>query len=83
MDEPTMKKLYKYNMSFDKDEEHTPTSCKCKQEHLESWAGFGLCLMLMLLYMVSMLCLLQYDEALQMSCNDVHFEKLSKGLFPF
>jgi hypothetical protein len=83
MDEPTMKRLYEYNMSFDKDEEHTSTSRKHKQKHPECWGGFGLRLMLMLLYTVSMLCLLRYDEALRITWNDVHFEQLSKGLFPF
>jgi hypothetical protein len=58
MDELTMKKLYKYNISFDKDEEYTSTSHKHKLEHSRCWAGYGLWLMVMLLYDVSMLCLL-------------------------
>jgi hypothetical protein len=58
MDEPTMKKLYKFNMAFDKDKEYTSTTCKRKQEHPNCWAGFGLWLMLMLLYTISMLCFL-------------------------
>jgi len=70
MDEPTMKKLYKYNMSFDKDEEHTSTSRKRKQEHPECWAGFGLRLDAHVFYIrSSMLCLLRYDEALRMTAK--------------
>jgi hypothetical protein len=65
MDEPTMKKLYEYNMSFDPNEELAPKSRKRKQEQPECWAGFGLRLMLMLLYVISVLCLLRYDEALK------------------
>lgn len=77
MDEPTMKKLYEFNMLFEKkDEEHTSTTRKRKQEHPECWATFGLRLMLMLLYTVSMLCLLRYDEALRITWADVHFENL-------
>lgn len=79
-----MKKLYEYNMSFDKEEEYTSTSRKHKLEHPGCWAGYGLRLMLMLLYAVSMLCLLRYDEALKMTWADIHFEDLPSGArYPF
>jgi len=83
MDEPTMKKLYEFNMAFDKDKEYTSTTRKRKHEHPECWAGFGLRLMLMLLYTISMLCLLRYDEALRITWADVHLEYLAKGRLPF
>lgn len=83
IDEPTMKKLYEYNMSFDENEEHSSTSRKRKSDHPECWAGFGLRLMLMLLYTVAMLCLLRYDEALKITWADVVFEALPKGRYPF
>jgi hypothetical protein len=83
MDEPTMKKLYEYNMSFNRDEELAPNSRKRKHDHPECWAGFGLRLMLMLLYVVSMLCLLRYDEALKITWADVHFEYISNSTNPY
>jgi hypothetical protein len=84
MDEPTMKKLYEFNMSFEQeDTPYTSTSRKQKQEHPKCWATFGLRLMLMLLYTMSMLCLLRYDEALRITWADVHFENLQNGPFPF
>ena len=74
MDEPTMKKLYTFNKTFDPNEEHTSQPRKRKQEDQHCWAGYGLRLMLMLLYCVSMLCLLRYDEALKITWADVSFE---------
>ncbi|KAF7983643.1 hypothetical protein HWV62_20590 [Athelia sp. TMB] len=74
MDEPTMKKLYTFNKTFDPNEEHTLQPRKRKQEDQHCWAGYGLRLMLMLLYCVSMLCLLRYDEALKITWADVSFE---------
>ncbi|KAJ7683605.1 hypothetical protein B0H14DRAFT_3101642 [Mycena olivaceomarginata] len=38
-------------------------------------------MMLQLLYIVSMLCLLRYDEALRITWQDVHFEPLENGGF--
>ena len=83
MDEPTMKRLYEYNMSFDPNKELEPNSRKCKQEHPKCWVGFRLRLMLMLLYVVSMLCLLWYDEALKITWADVHFEEIGDSAIPF
>lgn len=78
-----MKKLYEYNMSFDRNEELAPNTKKQKQDHPECWAGFGLRLMLMLLYVTSMLCLLRYDEALKITWADVHFEEIRNSTVPF
>ncbi|KZP29095.1 hypothetical protein FIBSPDRAFT_908422 [Athelia psychrophila] len=74
IDEPTMKRLYLFNSTFDPHEEHTSQSRKRKQEDPHCWAGYGLRLMLMLLYCISMLCLLRYDEALKITWADVSFE---------
>ncbi|KAF7983637.1 hypothetical protein HWV62_20578 [Athelia sp. TMB] len=75
VDEETMKRLYTFNMKFPQDEVPTATSRKRKLEEPECWAGYGLRLMLMLLYCVSMLCLLRYDEALRITWDNVTFGK--------
>ncbi|KZP02068.1 hypothetical protein FIBSPDRAFT_906191, partial [Athelia psychrophila] len=66
--------LYTFNNTFDPNEEHTSQPRKRKQEDQHCWAGYSLRLMLMLLYCVSMLCLLRYDEALKITWADVSFE---------
>ncbi|KAG1748444.1 uncharacterized protein EDB91DRAFT_1235730 [Suillus paluster] len=43
-------------------------------ENPSEWAGFLLCMMLYLLYLLSMLCLLHYDEALWITWADVTFQ---------
>lgn len=83
MDEPTMKRLYEFNMSFDPNAERAPISRKQKAEDPSCWAGYGLRLMLMLLYVLSMLCLLRYDEALRITWANVHFESIPNSLYPF
>ncbi|KAJ6598544.1 hypothetical protein B0H10DRAFT_2324218 [Mycena sp. CBHHK59/15] len=65
MDEPTMKKLWTYNT---------------QHEHPEDWAGHSVRMMLQLLYIVSMLCLLRYDEALRITWQDVQLEQLEHGV---
>lgn len=70
-----MKRLYTFNLKFPQDETPAPTSRKRKLEEPECWAGYGLRLMLMLLYSVSMLCLLRYDEALRITWDNVTFGK--------
>jgi hypothetical protein len=76
MDEPTMKKLWTYNTQFpvENSTNYGPTSKKRKQEHPEDWAGHSFRGMLQLLYIVSMLCLLRYDEALRITWQDVKLE---------
>lgn len=73
-----MKKLWNYNMSFPADD-YGPTSRKHKYEHPEDWGGSIVRVMLQLLYLVSMLCLLRYDEALHIMWCDVYFETLADG----
>jgi hypothetical protein len=79
IDEATMKRLWEYNMTFPKDE-YGPTSRNCKFEHPEDWGGSVIQIMLQLLFLVSMLCLLRYDEALHIMWGNVHFETLINGV---
>ncbi|KAJ7352232.1 hypothetical protein DFH08DRAFT_805507 [Mycena albidolilacea] len=76
MDEPTMKKLWTYNTGFpvESSTSYGLTSKKRKQEHPEDWAGHSIRMMLQLLYIVLMLCLLRYDEALRITWQDVTFD---------
>ncbi|KAJ7870056.1 hypothetical protein B0H14DRAFT_2726455, partial [Mycena olivaceomarginata] len=76
MDEPTMKKLWTFNTGFpvESSTSYGSTSKKRKQEHPEDWAGHSIRMMLQLLYIVSMLCLLRYDEALRITWQDVTFD---------
>ncbi|KAJ7150520.1 hypothetical protein C8R43DRAFT_1107428 [Mycena crocata] len=82
MDETTMKKLWTYNSEFpvENTTSYGSTSKKRRQEHPEDWAGHSVRMMLQLLYIVSMLCLLRYDEALRITWQDVHFETLENNI---
>ncbi|KAL6305560.1 hypothetical protein BKA93DRAFT_749085 [Sparassis latifolia] len=53
---------------------------KRAQSRPEGWAGKSVRVMLQLLYMMAMLCLLCFDEALRISWGDVHFKRLENGL---
>ncbi|EPS93782.1 hypothetical protein FOMPIDRAFT_1078372, partial [Fomitopsis schrenkii] len=46
-------------------------------EHPEDWTGSCICRTLQLLYMVAMLCLLRFDEALRIWWTDVHFSTVN------
>ncbi|KAG6373557.1 hypothetical protein JVT61DRAFT_6200 [Boletus reticuloceps] len=63
MDMATMKQLYDFVGSV-KPKEYGPTPQKRKAENPSEWAGQRIRRMLYLLYLVSMLCLLRFDEAL-------------------
>ena len=54
--------------------EYGPTSRKRKTENPAEWAGFVIRTMLLLLYLVSMICLLRYDEALRITWADITFQ---------
>ncbi|KAJ6622750.1 hypothetical protein B0H10DRAFT_2174975 [Mycena sp. CBHHK59/15] len=73
MDEPTMK-------NFESSSSYGSTSKKRRHEHPEDWAGHSVRMMLQLLYIVSMLCLLRYDEALRITWQDVQLEQLEHGV---
>ncbi|KAG1884892.1 hypothetical protein F4604DRAFT_1878459 [Suillus subluteus] len=73
MDEPTLKELWVFNCAAERNE-HVRISRKRKAEHPEDWGGFLIQMMLYLLYLVSFLCLLRFDEALQITWHDVSFQ---------
>ncbi|KAI9057195.1 hypothetical protein FKP32DRAFT_1747549 [Trametes sanguinea] len=74
IDEATLKKLWEFNMNFPRDSELKPNSRKRKQEHPENWGGYYIRQMLQALYTISMLCLLRYDEALNIMWSDITYE---------
>lgn len=73
IDHHTMKLLWEHNLSFPRDTETRPQKRKNLGEHEQGWAGYQTRQMLQLLYTVSMLCLLRYDEALRIMWSDVDF----------
>ncbi|KAG1719996.1 hypothetical protein EDB19DRAFT_1647523, partial [Suillus lakei] len=73
MDEPTLKALWVFNCAAERNE-HMRISRKRKAEHPEDWGGFLIRMMLYLLYLVSFLCLLHFDEALRITWSDVTFQ---------
>ncbi|KAG1745320.1 hypothetical protein EDB19DRAFT_1849392 [Suillus lakei] len=73
MDEPTLKALWVFNCAAERNE-HMRISRKRKAEHPEDWGGFLIRMMLYLLYLVSFLCLLRFDEALRITWSDVTFQ---------
>lgn len=76
MDHQTMKLLWEYNTSFSRSAETRPQKRKDpfdSEYHSSNWAGYQTRQMLQLLYMVSMLCLLRYDEALRIMWSDIDF----------
>ena len=68
-----MKKLFDFANSV-KPKEYGPMSRKHKAENPSEWAGQRIRMMLYLLYIVSMLCLLRFDEALRITWADVVFQ---------
>lgn len=54
--------------------EYGPMSHKWKAENPAEWAGFVIRMMLLLLYLVSMICLLHYDKALRITWADITFQ---------
>jgi hypothetical protein len=64
MDEGTMKALWEFNNKFEA-QDCTPVSRKTKENSPESWGGGAIRCMLNLLYILSFLCLLRFDEALR------------------
>lgn len=73
MNEMTMKALWQF-VAGTEQEEAGPLSRKRKAEDPTEWTGLNIRRMLYLLYLVSMLCLLRYDEALHITWADVTFQ---------
>ncbi|KAG1823640.1 uncharacterized protein BJ212DRAFT_1444724 [Suillus subaureus] len=80
IDEVTMKCLWDFVWATPC-KEYGATSCKRKAENPAEWAGFMICSMLLLLYLVSMICLPCYDEALQITWADITFQGFRPGDF--
>lgn len=66
-----MRQLWAFNMRFPQSEPIEPITRKRKAENPEKWAGYRTRQMLQLLYTISMLCLLRYDEALRIMWTDL------------
>ncbi len=87
MDEQTMKKLYGFNKVIPQ-VPLAPIQWKRKAESQadfgsdsnSAWAGYHVRMMLHCLYVISMLCLLQYDEALSIQWEDIEFGTNAEGL---
>ncbi|TFY50614.1 hypothetical protein EVJ58_g10970, partial [Rhodofomes roseus] len=63
--------LWTFNRSVARMDRVGTSSRKRKAEHPEDWAGYRVRQMLQLLYTISMLCLLRYDEALRIRWSDI------------
>lgn len=67
-----MRQLWEFNTGFPQSESMEPITRKRKAEHPEKWAGYrSTRQMLQLLYAISMICLLRYDEALRIMWTDL------------
>ncbi|KAG1814841.1 hypothetical protein EV424DRAFT_1325878 [Suillus variegatus] len=73
MDEATMKHFWDFAWATPR-KEYGPMSHKWKAENPAEWAGFVIRMMLLLLYLVSMICLLHYDKALRITWADITFQ---------
>lgn len=71
-----LRRLYDFNMSFEEDP--GPDSRKRKAERRENWAGHSIRVMLLLIYIISFLCLLRFDEVLNIRWSWIQME-LYKG----
>lgn len=69
-----MKKLWEFNTKF-QSPKYGSLSRKEKKMNPELWGGRNIRTMLQLLYVISMLCLLRYDEALRIMWSDIKLEK--------
>ena len=74
-----MRQLWEFNRNFPKTSRVEPTTRKRKAEHPEDWAGYRVRQMLQLLYTISMLCLLRFDEALRIMWSDLEMLKDDNG----
>lgn len=74
MNEETMRQLYEFNNNPDKvprDTRLMSATKKQKEEDPTVWGGYRTRLMLHCLYVLSMVCLLRYDEALNIHWDDI------------
>ncbi|CAL1697460.1 unnamed protein product [Somion occarium] len=73
-----MKALYTYNLSYPKGDLE-PVSHQELEDNPENWGGYRIRVMLQTCYVIAMLCLLRFDEALTTTWDMVHFEKWEGG----
>ncbi|KAJ3540347.1 hypothetical protein NM688_g6236 [Phlebia brevispora] len=76
--EDIMKRLYDFNQQVPL--EAVPQKRKNHPSGQDAWAGYCVRTMLHCLYTISMLCLLRYDEALNIRWEDITFGFTSLGL---
>lgn len=72
-DEATMKQLWDFAWATQR-KEYGQMSCKRKVENPAKWAGFVIHMMLRLLYLVSIIYLLRYHEALRITWANITFK---------
>ncbi|KAI1782482.1 hypothetical protein LXA43DRAFT_1103955 [Ganoderma leucocontextum] len=70
----TMKTLWEFNSAFPRSDPKPQTQQKRKAKPDRNWGGYHTRQMLHALYVVSMLCLLRYDEALRIIWSDISLE---------
>ncbi|KAF7791348.1 hypothetical protein EIP86_002362 [Pleurotus ostreatoroseus] len=80
MNEDVMKQLYDYNTRVPL-ESLAPNPKKRKTEDASHWAGYQVRMMLHFLYVLSMLCLLRYDEALNIRWEDISIGLTTEGVY--
>ncbi|TDL13834.1 hypothetical protein BD410DRAFT_817264 [Rickenella mellea] len=78
IDEGTLKALYEFNKTIQA-KGLSRTSRKRPAEHPPDWAGGKLRKMLNLIYVISFLCLLRFDEVLNLQWPDIEIQQLSTG----
>ena len=78
-DSTILQKLYNFNSTFSWEIPVAVNSLKKrKADYLEDWGGFTVRSMLQLLYIISTLCLLRYEEALGITWENIYLESWMK-----
>ncbi len=80
VDESTIKAMWEFMRRMSETERKSVSRAEL-EERPELWGGRNLRIMLHALYVISMVCLLRYDEALHILWRDVEFQKLPDGKF--
>ncbi len=80
MNEALMKQLYKHNMDMEKYPPVLEDDSPRKRNKGDTWeAHRSLRLMLLLMYIISFLCLLRFDEVLRIQWSWIELEPLAGG----
>ena len=78
VDEGLLKSIYEFNRTIAK-EAFGSTSHKRRAAHPADWAGHDIRAMLNLIYIIAFLCLLRFDEVLNLQWADIVLEDHSAG----